>query len=919
MAQRVGRRVLGAVGSAGLLVLGLSGVGLGSLVGVPAASAATPIPCPAPVVATGTATVTCSFTGADQTWTVPPLVTSETITAYGAQGGHGGGSPGGLGGVAAATFSVSSGTTFTVVAGGQGSSNGGETQVAGGFGGGGIGGRGGGGGGGGGSLVLRNTTELLIAGGGGGGSDTASPTSGQAGGNGGGVGGQAGTSGLAGGGGTQTQGGAAGAPAAGAAAGSPGIGGIGGQATHGGWIGGGGGGGGHFGGGGGGADFVGGAGGGGSGLEPSGVSFPGGTNAGNGRVVITYRVPTAPAITSADASTFAVGSPGTFEITTTGYPTGPTETISDGGATLPAGVTFVDNTNGTATLSGTPAVGTGGAYPFTITASNGVTPAATQSFTLTVDQAPAITSADASTFAVGSPGTFEITTTGYPTGPTETISDGGATLPAGVTFVDNTNGTATLSGTPAVGTGGAYPFTITASNGVTPAATQSFTLTVDQAPAITSADASTFAVGSPGTFEITTTGYPTGPTETISDGGATLPAGVTFVDNTNGTATLSGTPAVGTGGAYPFTITASNGVTPAATQSFTLHVTDGPAITVQPISQTLATGATATFVAAASGNPAPGVQWQRSTDGGRTFSAVTGATSSALSFIVGVGDDGDQYRAVFSNTSGSSTTAPATLTVNLDGYLLAQADGRVTGFGQAASASGIPTGSVPVVGIAATPDAQGYWTASGNGGVDETGDAVAEGSLVSLGLTPSAPVVGIAATPRGLGYWLVGADGGVFAFGNAPFEGSLPGSGTHSADVAGMTPTPDGEGYWLVGADGAVYPFGDAASYGSLLSLGRPPTAPIVGIAADPDGLGYWLIGADGGVFAFGSAPFAGSLPSSGVTPNAKVVGTVATRDGGGYWLVGADGGVFAFGSAPFEGSLPGSGMSVTDVVAAAP
>ena len=51
-----------------------------------------------------------------------------------------------------------------------------------------------------------------------------------------------------------------------------------------------------------------------------------------------------------------------------------------------------------------------------------------------------------------------------------------------MTFVDNGDGTATLAGTPAAGTGGTYALTITATNGVAPDATQSFTLTVDQAP-----------------------------------------------------------------------------------------------------------------------------------------------------------------------------------------------------------------------------------------------------------------------------------------------------------------------------------------------------------------------------------------------------------------------------------------------------
>ena len=36
----------------------------------------------------------------------------------------------------------------------------------------------------------------------------------------------------------------------------------------------------------------------------------------------------------------------------------------------------------------------------------------------------------------------------------------------------------------------------------------------------------------------------------------------------------------------------------------------------------------------------------------------------------------------------------------------------------------------------------------------------------------NAPVVGMAATPDGQGYWLVAADGGVFAHGDAGFFGS---------------------------------------------------------------------------------------------------------------------------------------------------
>src|SRR4030095_8336574 len=84
---------------------------------------------------------------------------------------------------------------------------------------------------------------------------------------------------------------------------------------------------------------------------------------------------------------------------------------------------------------------------------------------------------------------------------------------------------------------------------------QNFTLTVNEAPAFTSAAATNFTTGATGSFTVTTTGFPL-PTLTI---GGALPAGVTWVDNGNGTGTLSGTPAAGTGGSYAPTVTAANG------------------------------------------------------------------------------------------------------------------------------------------------------------------------------------------------------------------------------------------------------------------------------------------------------------------------------------------------------------------------
>ena len=75
------------------------------------------------------------------------------------------------------------------------------------------------------------------------------------------------------------------------------------------------------------------------------------------------------------------------------------------------------------------------------------------------------------------PGTFTVTTTGLPAADADARR---RALPAGVTFVDNGNGTGTLSGTPAAGTGGIYALTFTATNSVGSSAPQAFTLTVNE-------------------------------------------------------------------------------------------------------------------------------------------------------------------------------------------------------------------------------------------------------------------------------------------------------------------------------------------------------------------------------------------------------------------------------------------------------
>ena len=91
--------------------------------------------------------------------------------------------------------------------------------------------------------------------------------------------------------------------------------------------------------------------------------------------------------------------------------------------------------------------------------------------------------------------------------------------------------------------------------------------TVDHASSITSESNTVFQVGQTGMFKVMTLGVPR---PTLSESGA-LPKGVSFDPSTG---MLSGMPAVGAGGVYYITFTASNGIGPDAEQSFTLKVLD---------------------------------------------------------------------------------------------------------------------------------------------------------------------------------------------------------------------------------------------------------------------------------------------------------------------------------------------------------
>jgi hypothetical protein len=106
-----------------------------------------------------------------------------------------------------------------------------------------------------------------------------------------------------------------------------------------------------------------------------------------------------------------------------------------------------------------------------------------------------------------------------------------------------------------------------------------------------------------------------------------------------------------------------------ATGTLTVIPTAPPRVTLSPHNATVSAGDPVSFTATATGSPTPAVVWQVSTDGGKTFTNITGNTSAlttTLVFQTNAGQNGDKYRAVFTNPLGTVTTTAATLTVTVD-------------------------------------------------------------------------------------------------------------------------------------------------------------------------------------------------------------------------------------------------------------
>ena len=225
-----------------------------------------------------------------------------------------------------------------------------------------------------------------------------------------------------------------------------------------------------------------------------------------------YTPPIAPTITSANHTSVPARG-GTFQVTATG--TAPL-TYSLTGA--PIGVS-IDAATGMITMNSLCSVNAGTDQSFTVTASNGTAPAATQNFTLTILDTPYIQMAGFTAGKVGE--AYSAVTAALGSG-TITWSISSGALPEGLTL----SGSA-ISGIPT--TAGNYTFALTATN-ANGSDALSYTITINAAPAVNNGGGSGGSGG--GTPKTETPQVNT--TTTGSGSGDLVTADISFTGTTSG-------------------------------------------------------------------------------------------------------------------------------------------------------------------------------------------------------------------------------------------------------------------------------------------------------------------------------------------------------------------------------------------------
>lgn len=235
---------------------------------------------------------------------------------------------------------------------------------------------------------------------------------------------------------------------------------------------------------------------------------------------------------------------------------------------LPQWLSFSDDGDGLAVLAGYADYEDKGIHQVVLAADDGRGGITEQVFSIEViaNNAPVIISQPPEEATVGVEYVYDVVAEDLDDDPLELSAPD---LPQWLTLTDGGDGTAQLVGVPGVGDIGEHDIVVVATDDRDGFDEQLFTITVSQAPVITSEESLTCMVGFPCSATFAADGAPT-PTFELT---GALPDGFVYDEIS---ATLTGVPDVAALGDHDLLLTASNGISPEAVQEFTLHILDAP-------------------------------------------------------------------------------------------------------------------------------------------------------------------------------------------------------------------------------------------------------------------------------------------------------------------------------------------------------
>ena len=421
-----------------------------------------------------------------------------------------------------------------------------------------------------------------------------------------------------------------------------------------------------------------------------------------GRPLLAASETAIPTVTLQPAGvTVKEGETASFEAAATGIPTSTVkwEFSSNSGATWSA---VSGGTSNRLSIVGVKSTFNGREYRATFKNTAGT--ATSEAALLTVQKVPAVTKQPlAVTVEEGQNASFEASASGLPA-PTvqwERSTDGGASWGA---IEGATASQLTLTSVSTSESGYQYRAVFTNPAGL--ALSSAATLTVRRAPSITlQPSAQTVEEGQSASFEAAASGFPAPSVQwEVSINGGSSWSAITGATSSQLTITSAKTSESG----HLLRASFTNAAGKAQSSSALLSVQKTPAITKQPSSLTLNEGQNATFEAGASGFPTPSVQWELSSDGGATWSAIEGAKATQLTVpAVSTAESGFEYRAVFHNAAGEATSSAATLTVHAPPVLTLQPQSTTVEVGQSVSFEAAASG---------TPEPTLQWELSTNSG-----------------------------------------------------------------------------------------------------------------------------------------------------------------------------------------------------------